>query len=366
MYQKVAILFMVGSFLLLLVVLYLSVSKATIRITPNEKVISTTISLEVTDGATLDQIDGVVKEESFEKTDVYTLPGEGTSAVDEKAGGTVMLTNTSGSDQQLVATTRLLSESGVLFRMDDGATVPAGGSVEVIAHADEAGISGEIGPTSFTIPGLSESRQAQVYGESSEGMTGGVVYVRLLEESDIAEAVSDLEEMIIAEAEGSLRDGVDADLAGEAYFTELTEQSADAEPGDEVGEFNVSVSVLVTAVYYDADAVLAAAEAQLATLISEGYELTEINVDGLQVEVTQVDAESGSATLSVYLDGIAAISSLSSILEKDRLLGRSAAEVITILESSDSIENATVSFTPFWLKRVPTLKDHIKIVVVED
>ncbi len=365
-YQKVAILFMIGSFVLLLIVLYLSISKATIRITPSEKVVSTTISLEVVEEATLDQVKGIVIEESFEKAETFTLPGEGTTPVEKNAGGMVTIINESGTDQPLVATTRLLSEGDILFRIDDGVTVPAGGSVAVMAHADLSGAQGDIAATTFTIPGLTASRQQEVYAMSSDAMTGGVAYLRLLEESDLDEAIAELESQILEEAKEILRDGVDEELRGEVYFTELIEKVSDTEPGEEVGSFTASVSVSVTAVYYDEEAVLEAAEAQLALLISEGYELTEINQDGLQVDVTQVDVESGTATLSVYLDGIAAISAISPILEKDRLLGRSPIEVITILESSDSIESVTVSFTPFWLKRVPSLKDHIKIVVVEE
>ncbi len=90
------------------------------------------------------------------------------------ARGVVTLKNESGTAQNLVARTRLLSESGVLFRLIDRAVIPARGEVRVDVEADQPGPSGDIGPSRFTIPGLSASQQKVMYGVSDAPMTGGV------------------------------------------------------------------------------------------------------------------------------------------------------------------------------------------------
>ena len=125
-YQKIAILFVVAALFLLLAVLYLSISQATILVTPSSQIVNTTVAAEIaTDASAVGQVEGLVIQESVTKAKTFWLPEEGATAVEAKAGGTVTLINETDADQPLVATTRLLSEEGVLFRLDEGTTVPA-------------------------------------------------------------------------------------------------------------------------------------------------------------------------------------------------------------------------------------------------
>ena len=156
-YQRIAVAFVFMTFFLLLAVLYLSISRATITIVANPKVVSVDTEVRaVADPKNDGELSGIVTKQSFTTRQIVLLPQEGATATEEKAGGTVTIINESGSVQPLVATTRLLSKDGVLFRIDTPVNVPAKGQVNVIAHADKPGLSGEIGPTQFTIPGLPE------------------------------------------------------------------------------------------------------------------------------------------------------------------------------------------------------------------
>ena len=364
-YQKAAIVFMIVALLLLLAVLYLSVSQATITVVPNQRVVSTTVSVEVASKPrALGQVSGYVIEDTFAKAKTFEIPEEGGTPVEQKAGGTVTLINETSSSQPLVATTRLLSEEGVLFRLDEAVTIPANGTVDAVAHADEPGLMGEIGPTQFTIPGLSTSLQEVIYAVSVEPMTGGVQYITVLSQEHLDQAVSDLEQDILEEAKNMLKERFDAEtFDGEVYISEVNEKVSDTEPGTETGSFNVSLTTKVTGVFYSTDLLANYAEADLFTRVSSGHELTSVNAKGLQVEVQSVDPEAQTATLSIYLDGLAILSTSADVLDLDRFVGKSGDEIVTMLESSDAIKEASVSFTPFWLQRVPRLKDHIKIIV---
>ena len=86
--------------------------------------------------------------------------------IEDKAIGNITIINESSLDQPLVATTRFLSEDGVLFRLKERVTVPSQGQIEAEVYADKEGESGNIGSSSFTIPGLSSSVQKLIYGES--------------------------------------------------------------------------------------------------------------------------------------------------------------------------------------------------------
>ena len=95
---------------------------------------------------------------------------------DGTATGTVELINVGSVSQALIVRTRLLSESGALFRLIERVTVPANGSITAEVRADVEGETGNIPPSSFIIPGLRESLQSVVYAESAEAMSGGLIF----------------------------------------------------------------------------------------------------------------------------------------------------------------------------------------------
>lgn len=366
-YQRIAVAFVVVTFFLLVAVLYLSVSRATITVVPTPKIISVDSSVRVVAAPDEDgELAGAVFAQSFTDLQAFTLPSEGATAVEAKAGGKVTLINETSSAQPLVATTRLLSEEGVLFRIDQSTVVPANGQVEVIAHADQPGLLGEIGPTQFTIPGLPESQRDEIYAVSVEAMTGGVAYKRVLTEKDIEDAVATLTETLLAQAKETFAAQIDVTtFEGRSFTTEVTARSSDQPVGAEVSSFSASVTLLVSGVYYDVDAVRAYAKSEINSRVPDGYALFSSQDEALQMTVASADAKTGVATLGVYLEGVAIISEDAQALSKDRFVSRSSNEVLTLLNASDAIESASVSFTPFWLQRVPTLKDHIKIVIKE-
>ena len=88
----------------------------------------------------------------------------------------------------MVATTRLLTSEGVLFRLKDRVNVPAGGEIEVEVYADQSGIASEIGPSQFTIPGLRTDLQKLIYAVSKESMKGGIKKTGVLSVDDWSRA----------------------------------------------------------------------------------------------------------------------------------------------------------------------------------
>jgi hypothetical protein len=365
LYQRIAVVFVAVTFLLLIAVLYLSVSRATIKITANPKIVSVTAVADVVPTPTEDgQIAGAVVGKRVEQSKSFTLPSEGAQAVEAKATGTVTLINESSAPQQLVATTRLLSKEGILFRLDKSVTVAANGQVDAVVHADQTGKNGEIGASRFTIPGLNTTLQQKIYAVSVNPMVGGVQYVRSLTEQDVKDAVASLSDDILAAAKADLEIGIDrAQFDGQAYLTNVISQSTDVPVGTATGTFTLKMAVDVSATYYNNELVRTYAETLLKKRLTEGYEMTVINLEGIKVTVESIDTKTSSARISVYLDGNSRISEISATLNKDRFVGRAPNEVMTLLKSNDAIKEVSVSFTPFWLKRVPTLKDHIKIVI---
>jgi hypothetical protein len=364
-YQRIAIGFVGITFLMLLAVVYLSVSRATITIIANPSVVATTASLSVVKNPSAEgQIAGSVGQTTIEQARIFSLPQDGARAVEGKASGMVIVVNNTGSAQPLIATTRFLATNGVLFRLEGGTTVPANGQVTVKIIADQAGASGDIGPTTFTIPGLAESLQDKIYGTSTEAMIGGVQYVRTLTDTDVADAKTALEADMLEAAKATLSAGLDASLAAQGTY-DVAENSVttDVPVGTETGTFSLTINATVTGVYYDSALVASYARSLLQKRVPEGFVLNSVNEQGVQTTVSSADYATGEAELSIYLDGTAIISADAPTLAKDRFLGRAPNEVFTLLKSSDAIADVTITFTPFWLQRIPTLKDHIEIII---
>jgi len=58
-----------------------------------------------------------------------------------------------------VANTRFADPNGKIFRISKAITVPAKGTLVVTLTADQAGASYNIGPSTFSIPGLSAANK---------------------------------------------------------------------------------------------------------------------------------------------------------------------------------------------------------------
>lgn len=138
-------------------------------------------------------------ETDVKATDTFPATGE-TATAAGKSSGKATIINTTSRSYTFVATTRLLSKEGVLFRMKTASPIPANGSVTVEVAADQPGPEGDIGPTTFTIPGLSPDLQKLITAKSDAAMTGGAGTAKAVSAADIAAAKAKLEERLKKEA----------------------------------------------------------------------------------------------------------------------------------------------------------------------
>ncbi|PIW36416.1 MAG: hypothetical protein COW24_05500, partial [Candidatus Kerfeldbacteria bacterium CG15_BIG_FIL_POST_REV_8_21_14_020_45_12] len=161
---------------------YFSFSKTGVVVHPS------ILSGEFTVKASLENLGGVIVLTDVEGSKVFTGLSDTSTVTSGKAVGTVNLVNNYTSDQPLVETTRLLSSEGVLFRTTETVTVPAGGSVTVGVEADESGAVGDIGPSKFEVVALWDGLKDDIYGTSSQSMSGGVKQVAVVSNENIQAA----------------------------------------------------------------------------------------------------------------------------------------------------------------------------------
>lgn len=365
LYWKIAASLAVLSAIVLIFVFYLIFAKATITLVPKAQALEAATRLHVEPNASAaGAVRGVYKREEVSVSRTVPVNGEGKS-IEAAATGTVTLFNTTDAAQALVATTRLLSPDGVLFRLKNQARVPAGGRMEAEVYADKPGASGNIGPTKFIIPGLRESLQDKIYAASSAPMTGGVRNVKIVTQDDVEAAALQVENEVKEQSVAKLRAlaGDLAKLGGELIVAKRGKLETDAAVGTEASAVSLKLTLAVEAVFYDRDAARAAVRAKLSESVTADQEVRGFDAERVAVALVSGDAGNSTATITATGSGTAVIKADSPLFDKAALAGLSKSRVIEYFRSNPAVESVDVTFHPFWVRRVPGAKDHIEIII---
>jgi hypothetical protein len=325
---------------LVLAVVYVAFSKTTVTVTLKD--IPPTIPFQYTTTELGVEAQTIAIDDTYTYTD-YTAD----SSEDSIARGTVTLVNDYSGDQPLVRTTRLLSKDGVLFRIDETVTVPAGGSIDVPVYADQAGVSGNIDPTTFEIVALDDSLKDQIYAKSTSAMTGGVIKKVTLTEDLIAAAKAAAEAAATAAAEASI-----ADANTDGWTVSLSEQTVNGVAGDVVN--SIEVHTVGSATYVpitEADLYdqLVANDEPIAESAIITYTLSSDGNDWI------VSGEATSADITPSLD----------FVDPADLTGKTEQQVKDFLADFDQVDSVTVQFVPFWIDRTPKLPQQINLQLAD-
>ena len=363
--------FIVLTLLLVLVILYFSFNKAVITIIPSEETISVESIVNIEEES---PVGGLISETSMsgkvlevEKESSQTFQSTGSKIVESEVIGKVTIINNYTKNQPLTRTTRLLTPDGILFRTNEGVTVPAGGQVEVEIYADDPSqIQGKtIKPTKMTIPGLWGGLQDKIYAQNDVLITSEGRKVTIVSQNDLDSAEDKIVGELIKEAVIELEQSLagDYEVLSAVTYKEVLESNTDAKVGDEVDEFDFNVKAKITIIAFDKNDLLALAEAELIDMLPDDKILFRINKESLTYSLESYDVDNKTASAKVHLEGTMVLNSSSPILDKEKLKGLDEQEVKLYLNSFQAIKDVEVKFSPFWVSSVPKLKDHIEIEV---
>ncbi|MFH1089727.1 MAG: hypothetical protein V1716_04875 [Candidatus Uhrbacteria bacterium] len=374
LYRRIAGSFIAVVVILLATVVLLSTTKAIIRVTPQPRTVEASFLVDVIkEGTAEGKILGTAVEQTFEQSKTFPVIGVEQKEVLAKSGGTIKIINNSSKTQPLVATTRLLSSSGVLFRLDKGVTVPAGGSVDAAVHADQDGPIGDIEPDKFTIPGLSTSLQSSIYGESSTAMAGGRRMVSVVSQEEIDGDVVKLTDEVTAFAQEQLQTQFGTGFGGQVFSSEILLENSDTKSGEEKDSVTISLKIKVTGVFYGCGVLNDLVFAKLYESLEDGFIFANDNVDYQKapdscvadVEITQANAARGTAELRVTLKKDSIVSNTNVFLQPEVLVGKTSAEVKDYLVKAGLAKDVSVIIFPPWNSKVPSMLDQVTVQVVE-
>ena len=357
LYKFIALTFLFVTIILLGVIIFMSSKRVAIVIETRAEPVNVTGVVNVGDGE--GEISGTVTSTvvQFSKT----FEPSGTDKIEGLATGVATIINDSQIAQPLVRTTRLLSTDGVLFHIDKYVIVPANGSIEVGVYADKEGGDFDIGPSDFTIPGLNEAKQKEIYAKSNEAMSGGLATIGVVSADDIRKAEKHVMEKLEELGNASLASS-HSDMTG-AYKVLSTNLQIDTDPGEEVTSFTVSGEAQVAGIFLSQADLEERTEALLHKRAFGDIEIVTPGNDLATVSIEDFDLGSGEAKLSIFSTGRATLNPDSDQLAKTMFYGKTRDEVRRYALSLDHVRSVNVEFSPAWIRSVPHISDHVTVIV---
>ncbi len=361
--RQIAIGFVIVTIILALIISYFSLARATIYITPQKQPITTTVEIEILPSvsSTLSGsniLPGQIKVSEEEISDQFSASGEREKKV--KARGIVTIINNYSRPQTLIATTRLLSPEGKLFRTTKTIIVPPGGKTEVEVVADEEGKEYEIGPTRFTIPGLWEGLQDKIYGVSEKPMSKTIIKENYVTAADLEKAKQTLLQRLAAKVTKQLEQPNTRVIVKTDIISSKPEKNA----GEVAVAFTFTLTAKITAVAINEKDLQKIAATNLKLDTPKNLEYLSFNPASINLELIRANQEGNSATLKLYVEGLAT-AKLDNLYKIKDILGFAKQDVEKYFLSIKGVETVKVHFTPTWVKSVPPLEDHVEIKIIK-
>jgi len=364
LYRRIATAFLVLTVATVLLVVYVVLSRGTVVVLSRQDEVKLDSVIDVSRQPIEGEIPGDVLEMSEEASQKF--PSTSVVKVEAPAEGRVRIRTSLGRAQTLVATTRLLTPDDKLFRLKETVIVPADGWVEADVFSDVNGAAGEIGPTTFTIPGLMPDTRKHFTVESVTPMAGGVKDIHLVTQSDVAGATEVLKERLTRELTDKLRQKAVADgakISGEMITVDVQSQLADPAVGAEAAEFSLALKLKVTGIFYEKSQLDRQIAAKIKDLVPFDRELQRVEDKATTLTVEKIDTGLGRANLRVSAKGVSVLSPEAPSLDPAKLTGVTVDAAKSYLEKLDGVSSASVKVSPFWSGRLPNIADHIKVEV---
>ena len=341
-------------------------SNAKVDVTPN------TVSAAVQSSFTANQSAGDLPYEliTAQKIASQSVKSSGSKTVNSSASGSITVYNTQSKAQRLITNTRFATTAGLIFRVHQAITIPAGtaakpGSVTAKVYADKAGDSYNVEPTSFTVPGFAGTPQAsQVYARSSEAMTGGASGAIPIIDSTVETQTRDaLSTALAPELTASLESQIPEGYTLLSGATKTTFQELASVPSSTTGMVDVKEQGTITAVVFPNAALAKAVAGSVAGLGYQGEPLSLLPTSNLQL--SSANLPEANATSFVFT--LAGTASLVYTVDPTRIAAavagktRSAAEVA--LTNYPEVKRAVIILRPFWRQSFPQDPSTITITV---
>lgn len=398
------------SAVLLLAISYITLPGATIYLTPKMNVLEMSVNITFAD-AVKNSIElsshpphslaSYPVSMTIKKTLVYNASGQifqGTNA-----SGKITIINESNHDWALKPRTRFQTAEGLVFRTSTFLSVPPAtpegfGTVEASVTADEIdangkaiGERGNIQPTSFFLPGLSETSRNQLYGKSNQLFAGGTTLVihKIIKE-DIDAAKEKAKKEIIDSSAQELKNyvlsmnkqnGTSLNLLADDVIGNVAIKQSEPRVfiandlvEKQLETFEVSSELDVSGVAFNQNELQNILKAELKlrkspekrlVTIDENsvyYRVFETNEDTQKIKVTATIK--GEEEYEINPDAVNGARLIQKITE--HILGKNVEEAKTFIQNLPEINKVEIKTWPVWAPSIPKVANNIEVKVVKE
>jgi len=298
----------------------------------------------------------------------------------QKSGGIVTLYNGySEESQPLVATTRLLTEDGKLYRLVESVIIPGKngeepGAIDVEVKADESGQEYNIEPTRFSIPGFQGTpKYDSFYALSNKAFVGGGsegMEVQVVSKEDIAKAQEEMEDRVRTEAIRRMKENAQNGRKVMEETLEVVVEKSDAFPGAGVATetFEYSVTAMATGMEIDENILQERAQEELKAQIISSY---GVSTEGMWIpEKTNIeygkvtpDYDQQKLDMKVFAT-VMWKANVKAEEFKQEILGMNRKEIEELLNQRNTIEGVVIEIRPEALfSRVSTQSSRVEVVI---
>lgn len=308
----------------------------------------------------------------------YEVKGQGLSGGKKAHGSVVIYNQYDSSPQTLIATTRLESSDGKIFRLVKNVIVPGSttvagevkpGAITAEVIADRSGSEYNIDQANFTIPGFKDGpKYDKFYAKATDPIAGGsiddtaAVTGGTVTQADIDGARQKTEAALKEKMSQSVKDAL---IEGEvalpmAERINITKSSSSLKTGSLATTFDYSVLASAHVLIFSENDVKKVIQQSLAA----DQVIKGVNREISKVDYGTVNADFDKNTLEfkIHSDVVN-----TPIIDKEQikndLLGKSDEQLAAILRKYDTIKNVNIEFRPTFISRIPQYSQRVSVEV---
>ena len=306
------------------------------------------------------------------------VPAESTITASTSAQGTIIISNAQSKPQTLINNTRFATPSGLIFRIHTPVTIPpqsssGPGKVSATVYADSSGANYNIGPSTFTLPGLQGSSLYElVTAQSATAMTGGFSGTRpAVSQATDASHQSSLQSTLATNIQNALTSQIPNGyviIPGASQTTyQALQDTATTTNNSNTANVAITEQGTVTAVAFPSDALAKAIAYKIAgTYSGQPVSLGPVNTLSLVPDATStIQSASTATTYSFNLSGNATIVwTVDATKIAGAVAGKTRDSAQSILSGFPEVSKATLILRPFWSNTFPQDPTHIHVTVL--
>lgn len=356
-------------------------SKTTLTVYPiyNEPVVNAEFT------AYPDRREGALSYEviTIETTDEAQVAATGEEYTETKTEGFIEIIKTTTGAEQLVKNTRFRSPDGLIFRIQEGITVPGAlkdstgtlvpGTIRAKVTADQAGQEYNLGAgTKLDIPGFKESNLTELYTSITavvrEPLTGGYKGQKfLINDAELSTARQKLQQALRDSLLARIKNEIPAgfttfDSAVALTFTEL--------PTTSYGENLVTIkeqAFLQLPLFKEEEFASFLAKETIPTYDNEAVRIIDTTALDFSYTSNETSATNIANLTALTFKVVGKPTIVAEFnaeqLQKD-LAGKAKTSISTVLTAHPGIKSARVASKPFWRRSFPNDPTDIEIIEV--